>query len=312
MSKARIPLLMQCSMTKPSASAKLSLGLFALAILVLHCGICLGQQAPQWLEVWDRAIKKEGLREPRASELFQGLRRNLGENFEAQLWNYLSDDIDRQSRVASLLVYPGFLHDSLPMPNLARKINLKTLSLLAGKSDRSSRTAFVTAAVNVAVESAELEYRGEAERRKRDVQQMLASDRSLVAGLPAMTDYENCVYDLIGNPEIPSPARACLANKTPDDPRVTEIDLGEIDADWVISKPEPRWPHEVKTGAVPPGAIKVKVLINENGRLDTAAATGGPHSLTQPALTAVSRTRFKKTIYQGNPVKAWGWLTYSY
>ncbi len=288
--------------------AKMSRLWFAFGVILLQCGVCLGQQASELFAKIDAAFGKN---RTKASELFQEVRRGAGVSFEPELWKYLGDDIDKQSRISSFLVYPAYLHGSLPMPNLARQIDLKTLTLLAEKSDRSSRTAFVTASVNVAVESAALEYRAEAERHKRNVQQMLASDRSLVAGLPAMTDYENCVYDLIGNPEIPSPARACLTNKTPDDPKVTVIELGEIESERVISRPEPRWPQGTKSG-VPQGTINVRVLIDENGKVESAAAISESPALKQPVLTAVSQARFKKVIYQGNPVKAWGWLFYGY
>jgi hypothetical protein len=284
---------------------------FAYALLLCHCGVCFGQQASQAFASVDAAFQKARLQWTQASAPFQAVRRDMGPDFEPELWRYLGNDVDKQDRIASFLVYPGYLHGSLPMPNLARQINLKTLSLLAGKPDRSSRILFVTASVDAAVESGELEYTAEAERHKMDVQKMLAAERFLVAGLPAMTDYENCVYDLIGNPKIPSPASTCLPNKTPDDPRITTVDMGQIEGDRVISRPEPRWPPGTKSG-LPTSTIMVRILIDETGKAEAAEAWSGSSALREAAVAAARKAHFQKVIYQGHPVKVWGWLAYAY
>jgi TonB family protein len=259
----------------------------------------------------DAAFKKDRLRWSLASGPFQSVRTQLGANFEPELWKYLADDVDKQDRIANFLIYPDYLHGNLPMPDLARRIQLRSLSLLAGKSDLSSRTAFVTASINAAVQSAELELIAEARQHKNDVEKMLAADRFLVTAVPAMADYDSCIYDAIGDPKIGSPAAACKPKKASTGPVITMIEMGEIPQQKVISKPEPQWKKETKTGTLA-GILKVQVVIDESGRVESAEIVDGPSVLQEAALAAARKARFQQTMYQGQPEKIRGWLTYSY
>jgi hypothetical protein len=53
-------------------------------------------------------------------------------------------------------------------------------------------------------------------------------------------------------------------------------------------------------------------LCSRTEKVESAGATGESHALKQPALTAVSKARFEKVIYQGSTVKVWGWRFYGY
>jgi hypothetical protein len=244
----------------------------------------------------------------------------LGENFEPALWRYLADDVDKQDRIANFLTYPGYLHGNLPMPDLARRINLKSLLLLKGKTDLSSRVAFVTASINAAVESAELELTPEAQQHKSDAERMLAADKFLRTAVPAMEDYDNCVYDAIGDSKDASPASACLGKKAASDTKITMIEVGEIPAENIVSKPKPQWPKWA-TG-VGAGTLKVQVVIDGSGKVESVEALGGTSplehgalehgALEDAALAAARKARFERTRYQGDAVKVCGWLTFAY
>src|SRR5258708_23980668 len=151
---------------------------------MLLCGMCVAQENTQPFASVDAAFQRGRLRWTAASGPFQAARTQLGENFERALWRYLADDVDKQDRIANFLTYPEYLHGNLPMPDMARRIYLKSLSLLKGKTDLSSRVAFVTASINAAVESAELELTPEAQQHKSDADRMLTAAKFLGMAVP--------------------------------------------------------------------------------------------------------------------------------
>ena len=280
-------------------------------MVFLLCGAGVAQETAQPFASVDAAFKKGRLRWTEASAPFQVVRTQLGAEFEPELWRYLADDVGKQDRIANFLTYPGYLHGNLPMPDLARRIYLKSLSLLKGKADLSSRVAFVTASINAAVESAELDLAAEAQQHKSDAERMLAADKFLLTAVPAMEDYDSCVYDAIGDSKDANPASACLAKKAASDAKVTMIEVGEIPAENIVSKPKPQWPKGAKAGAGA-GTIKVQVVIDGSGKVDSVEALGGPSSIEDAALAAARKVRFERTTYQGDAVKVRGWLTYAY
>ena len=144
------------------------------------------------------------------------------------------------------------------MPYLARRILLKSLSFVEGKADLSSRVAYVTASINTAVLSAELDdQNGEAKIHKRNAERMLATDRILGTAIPAMDDYDRCVYDSTGDVKIQDPATACLAKKSGAEAEPAVIEAGEIENEKFIGRPEPNWPKATK-GTLTPGIVKVE------------------------------------------------------
>lgn len=283
-------------------------------VVFLLCGTGVAQEIAQPFASVDAAFKKGRLHWTAASGPFQAARMQLGENFEPELWRYLADDVDKQDRIANFLTYSGYLHGNLPMPDLARRIYLKSLLLLKGKTDLASRVAFVTASINAAVESAELELAPEAQQHKKDAESMLAADKFLLTAVPAMEDYDSCVYDAIGDAKASNPAAACLGKKAASGTRVIMIEVGEIPAENIVSKPKPQWPKEAKAGA-DGGVFKVKVVIDGSGKVESAEALGGPYApedgaTEEAALAAARKARFERMMYQGYAVKVRGSLTY--
>jgi hypothetical protein len=292
-----------------------------LCTLMLLWGMGVAQEKTQPFASVDAAFRLGRLRWTAASGPFQAARTQLGENFEPELWRYLADDVDKQDRIANFLTYSEYLHGNLPMPDLARRIYLKSLSLLKGKTDLSSRVAFVTASINAAVESAELDLAAEAQQHKSDAERMLAADKFLQTAVPAMEDYDSCVYDAIGDAKVANPASACLGKKAASDTKVAMIEVGEIPAESIVSKANPRWPKGAKAG-VGARTLKVQVVIDGFGKVESVEALGGSSALKNAALkdgalevaalAAARKARFERTMYQGDAVKVRGWLAYAY
>ena len=93
------------------------------------------------------------------------------------------------------------------------------------------------------------------------------------------------------------------------------IEVGEIPAENIVSKPQPRWPKGAKAGA---GAdmLRVQVVIDGLGKVESAEAMGGcspkDGALEDAALAAARKSRFERTRYQGDSVKVRGWLAFAY
>ena len=176
----------------------------AFALLSL-CAVSFTQQAPQSFATVDAAFKKSRLNWSRASEPFQQERTRLGQNFEPELWKYLGDDVDKQDKISNFLLYPEYLHGNLPMPYLAMQIQLKSLATLRGKPDLSSRIMYVTTSINAAILDGSLGLLDEAKVHKTEAETMMAKDKFLTTGFPAIDDYDRCIYDSLGHHEIARP-----------------------------------------------------------------------------------------------------------
>jgi TonB family protein len=281
----------------------------AACTLLFLCALSFAQQAPQAFATVDATFKKSRLNWSRASEPFQQERIRLGENFEPELWKYLGDDVDKQDKISNFLLYPEYLHGNLPMPYLAVQIQLKSLSTLRGKTDLSSRIMYVTTSINAAILDGALGLVDQAEVHKTEAESMMAKDKFLTTGFPAIDDYDRCIYDSLGHHEIANPAATCVPKKTAGEPDVTLIEVGEIPNEMFTTNPKPRWPAKT---ARQPGVVVVQVVIDENGKVETADALSGPVDLQPAALKAVRGARFQKAQYRGQAVKVRGQLKYEF
>ena len=276
-------------------------------VLACLCALGFAQQSSQSFASVDAAFKKSRLNWSRASEPFQQERTRLGQNFEPELWKYLGDDVDKQDKISNFLLYPEYLHGNLPMPYLAMQIQLKSLSTLRGKTDLSSRIMYVTTSINAAILDGALGLVDQAEVHKSEAEAMMAKDKFLATGFPAIDDYDRCIYDSVGHHEIASPATTCAAKKTAGEPNVALIEVGAIPNEMFTTNPKPRWPAKT---ARQPGVVVVQVVIDENGKVETADALSGPADLQPAALKAAKEAHFQKTVYRGQAVKVRGQLKY--
>ena len=277
-------------------------------MLLLLCAVAFAQQSSQPFATVDAAFKKSRLNWSRASEPFQQERTRLGPTFEPELWKYLGDDVDKQDKISNFLLYPEYLHGNLPMPYLAMQIQLKSLATLRGKPDLSSRIMYVTTSINAAILDGSLGLLDEAQAHKTEAETLMAKDKFLTTGFPAIDDYDRCIYDSLGHREIADPATTCAPKKPAGEPNVTLIEVGEIPNEKFTTNPKPHWPAAAK--GVQPGSVTVEVLIDEEGRVASAEILAGPPALHGAALTAARKARFKKTFYRGQSVKVRGPLTY--
>lgn len=78
-----------------------------------------------------------------------------------------------------------------------------------------------------------------------------------------------------------------------------------------IEKPAPPYPAEAKAARVS-GTVAVSVLLDEEGRVETAEAVSGHPLLRAAAVEAAYKARFSPTRLSGRPVKVSGVVTYNF
>ncbi len=78
-----------------------------------------------------------------------------------------------------------------------------------------------------------------------------------------------------------------------------------------LSLPAPAYPDTAKRMRIA-GTVTVEVMIDENGRVISAEASGGPVTLREAAVQAARRARFSPTTLSGQPVKVSGVINYKF
>src|SRR5215475_1019215 len=78
-----------------------------------------------------------------------------------------------------------------------------------------------------------------------------------------------------------------------------------------VKKVQPAYPAEAKAARVY-GAVKIRVLISEEGNVIEAEVLEGPDLLREPSLAAARMWVFRPTELSGKPVKMDGELTFNF
>lgn len=78
-----------------------------------------------------------------------------------------------------------------------------------------------------------------------------------------------------------------------------------------LSLPMPVYPLIAKQSRVT-GLVKVDVIVNETGKVESAKAASGPTLLRQAAAEAAQKAKFAPTLKAGAPVRVTGFLQYEF
>jgi len=78
-----------------------------------------------------------------------------------------------------------------------------------------------------------------------------------------------------------------------------------------ISLPQPVYPPMAKAYLVS-GTVRVRITVDESGRVMTAEAVSGHPLLQEMAVAAARQARFSPTLLEGIPVKVSGVLAYNF
>ena len=78
-----------------------------------------------------------------------------------------------------------------------------------------------------------------------------------------------------------------------------------------ISLPKPAYPPIAKQSGAQ-GLVNVQILVDENGKVIAAHAVSGHPTLIYAAVQAAYQARFTPTLYNGQPIKVQGVITYNF
>lgn len=111
--------------------------------------------------------------------------------------------------------------------------------------------------------------------------------------------------------EPPPPAAAPTPAPTPRQETGPVRLTSSLISSKVLEKPAPPYPSIAKAAGMQ-GTVTVQIVIDEQGQVISAKATGGPPLLQGAAVQAAHRARFTPTILGGRPVKVTGSITYNF
>jgi TonB family protein len=91
---------------------------------------------------------------------------------------------------------------------------------------------------------------------------------------------------------------------------VDTVEAGNLNG-RALSLPPPEYPALAKQTRAT-GIVKVDVVINETGKVESAKAASGTILLRQPSVDAALKAKFAPTLKAGAPVKVAGFLQYEF
>lgn len=201
-----------------------SIALSALLLLLL-CTSVFSQEQP--FSEFIAAINSErggfaGNKE-KLSTIFNAERHRLGDDFEAELLNYLGDDPEKRYWIGIFLTRTSYLHGSPAMPDLALDIWDKAIKT----TRKAKETKAIGLRYNLSILAAilahnlgknviALEYKSLGNR-------IIASGFDPAPYTPALDRYEQCIYKTIGgytmyckrDPEVAPPPKILVRGHVP-------------------------------------------------------------------------------------------------
>lgn len=253
-------------------------------------------------EVFDRAVKEQkggfsGNKEY-LSKIFNAERNRLGDNFEAEFWKYLGDDIEKHYWLNFFVESDSYLHGTKPLPELAFKIRQKGLDLLDKKNDKKSLGRKVTLNRRQAIYYHNVGKRDSALKSKTTAENILKQSDEISAYVGAMTRLDKCIYS-----NLESDTSFC--EKEAKKPIEKIVSSGYVNG-IAVELPQPENPQKLK------GEVHVKVLIGENGEVISAEAVKGNHELFDASIKAAKTAKFQPFTLSGKPTKRTGIIVYKF
>ena len=277
-----------------------------ICVLILAAAICTAAQAAPFSSI-DEFLSRNGGEFNNREEivrLFNQERVRLGESFEAELWKYLGDDIEKHYWISAFLDWKEYLHGNKPLPELSFKIRQRGVELIGDTEDLERLGEKITFLRDLAVASYLAGKRDTAIEYKKQATPIFEKYYDQIgAYIGANSEYENCVYE-----NLEKDPRICgNDNTTPEEKPV----FAGILSRRAINLPKPVYPKELRKKNIS-GPVTVKVIIGFDGRVIFAEAIKGRSELFEVAVEAARKARFSPTLLKGKPVKVEGVIIYNF
>lgn len=272
---------------------------FILCFICCVSILCFAQSKP--FADFDKAVNKEkggfsGNKE-NLSKVFNQERIRLGENFEAELWKYISDDVEKIYWLNLFVESDSYLHGNKPLPELAFEIRRKGLDLLNDKNDKKSLGRKVTLNRKQAIYYYKTGNR-ELALKNKEIAENLLKKNGISAYVGGMTRLDKCVYS-----NLEGDAAFCEAESKK--PIETIVSSGIVNG-IAVELPQPENPQKLK------GEVYIKILISEDGEVISAEAIKGVKELFDVSIKAAKSAKFPAFTLSGKPTKRSGVIVYKF
>lgn len=269
--------------------------------ILISCAsiFCFAQAKP--FADFDKAVREEksgfsGNKE-KLSKVFNDERMRLGENFEAELWKYIGDDLEKIYWLNLFVESESYLHGNKRLPELAFKIRQKGLDLLNDKNDKKSLGRKVTLNREQAIYYYKTGNRELALKSKENAENLL-KENDISAYVGGMTRLDKCLYS-----NLEGDASFCEAESKK--PIETVVSSGIVNG-TAVELPQPENPRRLK------GEVYIKILISENGEVLSAEALKGVKELFDTSVKAARLAKFPAFTLSGKPTKRSGVIIYKF
>ncbi len=231
------------------------------------------------------------------SKIFNDERNRLGNEFEAELWKYIGDDIEKYYWLNFFVDSDSYLLGNKPLPELAFKIRQKALELLDKKDDNKSLGRKVTLNRKQAIYYHKIGKRDLA-IESRNTAETIFKNNEISAYVGGMTRLDKCIF-------LNLESDTSFCEKESQTPVETIVASGYVNG-IAVEFPQPENPQKIK------GEVHIKILIAENGEVISAEALKGNKELFDVSVKAAKLAKFKPFTLSGKPTKRSGVIVYKF
>lgn len=280
-----------------------------LAVFLITVSAVLGQTPSQPFSSLDRAVKAQRAGwagdKSELSEIFAAERRQLGDRFEAELFKWLGNNVERHYWVSLFLNSESYLHGNKRLPQLSLLVMEQGLCLVRDKDDEESQGSVVSLNINAATLSAELGLLSLAISHKNEAEALLQRNSDLRAHVPAMYEAERRRYE-----NIPSTVAHPTVVADTNPPPKAQVAGGVLNG-RAIKLVKPAFPSEARSERAS-GKVEVSIVFDEQGKVIWVRAISGHPLLRAVCEEAAWQSTFPPLKLSGQPVKVSGVLVYNF
>jgi TonB family protein len=282
-----------------------------LIFLALGCVRAQGTAEESFAEL-EREVKAErggwaGNKE-RLSGFFNQERKRLGDRFEQEVLKYISGDVERHYWISAFLESRSYLHGNAPLPHLALLIKQQGIAMLEGKKDEESLGVTLGLSVGAAVLARKLGLNELAISYKNFAENLLVKHETLSGYFPAMYEEEQGLYRQLESSVIRK-GGPLMEERDETEPKARVS--GGILNNKVLTRVIPTYSAEAKAAGAA-GEVRVRLYLDESGKVIWAKAVHGNQLLYAAAEDAARRTTFHPTIVSGKAEKVVGFLLFKF